>query len=204
MVVLTIRLQRATIVLPTSGKEMKMKMKMKMISTLSLLSLLCLLSSISASQLPPNQQLIPPLSPVRNVTGALNTFMEQVQEMQPDPPVVIMGNRASQVAVPLQFPAIQPTPIQAQPQQPPVQQPIIDPALQRLLNSFNTVPVDYAHPQQVAYSVAPVVNGAPATVVSYVTCYVGCSHVTNVVSAASALKPSYLVAVFSVVVMLLI
>lgn len=166
------------------------------------LSWLCfsLSAVLKASQTP--AQLIPPLSPVRNVTGSLNTFIEQVQEMNPDPPVIIMGNpRASgilqpqpvpvpvippQQFVPTAAPIVQPAVL---PQQP---APIIDPALQRLLNSFNTLPgpVDYAHPQQVAYSVAPMVPGQPGTVVSYVTCYVGCSHVTNVVSGAAKLRPS--------------
>lgn len=156
------------------------------------------IASVEGSQQP--QPLIPPLSPVRNVTGSLNTFLEQVQEMNnadAPPPVVIMGNgnpsRASQVIQPVAVPVVVP----AVPTAPPAShalpggqpQPVIDPALQRLLNSFNTVPpVDYAHPQQVAYSVAPMVPGQP-TVISYVTCYVGCSHVTNVVSAAEYLTP---------------
>ncbi len=170
-----------------------------------LFSLLAVTRSILCSQIPQNP-LIPPLSPVRNVTGALNNFLEQVQEMAPAeaPPVIIMGNpRASQILpLPLQLPLSQPLQTALpQPQPQLQQQPIIDPALQRLLNSFNTVPVDYAHPQQVAYSVA---NHQPQTIVSYVTCYVGCSHVTNVVSDASILKPSLLGTILTILVTALI
>lgn len=157
--------------------------------------LVLLVPLLEASQQP---QLIPPLSPAPqnglNVTGSLNTFVEQIRSNSfsngPEPavqmpahqaaPVIILGPQ--QAAQP-QIPAL--LPLQQQPALP-QNQPTIDPALQRLLNSFNT----NQQPQQVAYSVAPMTAGQP-TVISYVTCYVGCSHVTNVVSAASTASVNF-------------
>lgn len=154
---------------------------------------------VQASQQP---QLIPPLSPAPenglNVTGSLNTFVEQIRSNSfsgsgsngPEsavqmpahqaPPVIILGPQAAP-APQASIPAI--LPLQPQPPQMVQNQPAIDPALQRLLNSFNT----NQQPQQVAYSVAPMTPGQP-TVISYVTCYVGCSHVTNVMSAAKTVN----------------
>lgn len=163
--------------------------------------LVLLVPLLKASQQP---QLIPPLSPAPqnglNVTGSLNTFVEQIRSngisnginagpepavqlpTHQAPPVIILGPQQTTAAQP-QIPAILPL---QQPAPPPQNQPAIDPALQRLLNSFNT----NQQPPQVAYSVAPMTAGQP-TVISYVTCYVGCSHVTNVVSAATAASVNF-------------
>lgn len=73
--------------------------------------------------------------------------------------------------------------------------PTIDAALQQLLNSFNTNPenqrqsFEFGQPQRQQHML---MNGmSTAITVSYVTCYVGCSHVTNIVSSNSGATSTY-------------
>lgn len=168
-----------------------------------------------------NSQLFPPgslgLNQVSefNVTGPLNSFVEQIQansQPQPQPQPQSQPQVFTQVQQPQmaqqnqQIPMIQiPTsaggiypqaqaqipqiPILQQQPQPiiigPPNRPSIDPALQQLLNSFNAVP---AEAQRNTFIQAGSVPGDINTpVVSYITCYVGCSHVTNIVTN-SAIK----------------
>lgn len=131
-----------------------------------------------------------------NVTGPLNSFIEQIQ-----------ANSMSQQDIPVQVPVVQmPTAPQGQgnviyygngnnSNQPPAQpvllgpqnRPALDPALQQLLNSFNTNPMDQ---QRNTFIQNPTNQMPPAgdlntPVISYVTCYVGCSHVTNIITNSS-------------------
>ena len=76
----------------------------------------------------------------------------------------------------------QPQPILIGPQN----RPSIDPALQQLLNSFNTNPAE-AQRNTFIQAGAPVAGDLNTPIVSYITCYVGCSHVTNIVTN-SAIK----------------
>lgn len=154
-----------------------------------------------------------------NVTGSLNSFVEQIQansRSQEVPPVVQMpqsvqgrgsviyygDNQQQEQQQPPQQQQILTPPPQL-PQQQPIQQilqqqqqpqpviigpqnrPTLDPALQQLLNSFNTNQMDprisFITPQQNSH---PELN---TPVVSYITCYVGCSHVTNIVTNSANL-----------------
>lgn len=150
-----------------------------------------------------------------NVTGPLNSFVEQLEQLsgnsQPPSaaqsesiPVVQLPNLQQHQqppvsafhpnqGIPLQWGNMQQQQ-QQQPQphiqmQPPVG-PVIDPALQRLLSAFGSnadaanqrVLFEYATAAQPAMLAAA---GAPPTTISYVTCYVGCSHVTNYVTSSA-------------------
>ena len=133
-----------------------------------------------------------------NVTGPLNSFVEQIQ-----------ANSRSQ-EIPVQVPVVQmPTAPQGQgnviyygntPNQPPQpillgpqNRPALDPALQQLLNSFNTNPMDQQrntfiqHPNQ---QMIPA-GDLNTPVISYVTCYVGCSHVTNIITNSAKIVTSF-------------
>lgn len=128
-----------------------------------------------------------------NVTGSLNSFVEQLQansQSQEIPvqqvPVVQMPS-APQGHGSVIYYGNQQTPLQ--PQQPvvigPQNRPALDPALQQLLNSFNTNPQDQ---RSTFISNQPELN---APVVSYITCYVGCSHVTNIVTNSAQIVNSF-------------
>lgn len=149
-----------------------------------------------------------------NVTGSLNSFVEQIQansRSQEVPPVVQMpqsvqgrgsviyygDNQQQQQEHQL---SQQQTPLQQYPQPiiiGPQNRPTLDPALQQLLNSFNTNQMDqrvsFAPPQQIQ----PAELNTP--VVSYITCYVGCSHVTNIITnSAGKLSTSFNPATISI------
>lgn len=135
-----------------------------------------------------------------NVTGPLNSFVEQIQansrsqvQSQEIPQVQVQQLPQAQAQVPvIQIPSIpqsgsasviypqaqvplqQPQPVIIGPQN----RPAIDPALQQLLNSFNTNPAE-AQRNTFIQAGPPDMN---TPVVSYITCYVGCSHVTNIVT----------------------
>lgn len=134
-----------------------------------------------------------------NVTGPLNSFVEQIQansrsqaQSQEIPQVQVQQVPQAQVPV-IQIPSIpqsgsanviypqaqipQPQPVIIGPQN----RPAIDPALQQLLNSFNTNPAE-AQRNTFIQAGPPVVGDLNTPVVSYITCYVGCSHVTNIVT----------------------
>lgn len=148
-----------------------------------------------------NSQLLPPGSLGSgantgfNVTGPLHSFIEQLQNSRsaepvvveapgvsiPQPPIVQMpsnaqGQRGSVIYYgqnPIAVPGVQSAPPVG-----PQNRPALDPALQQLLNSFNTNPDQnnrntFIQPSQVQ---------AEAPAISYITCYVGCSHVTNIVT----------------------
>ncbi len=169
-----------------------------------------------------------------NVTGSLNSFVEQIQansrsqEIQNGAPIVQMPpltqGRASSL---IYYNAVDPmnpnvntvnpivNHVNPQPQivnppvvnfqvnpnsfhqpqsapaaiiqgQPPVimgpqNRPALDPALQQLLNSLNTNPAEaqrntFVQGQQMMQA------DLNTPIVSYITCYVGCSHVTNIVT----------------------
>lgn len=139
-----------------------------------------------------------------NVTGPLNSFVEQIQ-----------ANSRSQ-EIPVQVPVVQmPAAPQGQgqgqgnviyygnaPSQPVVPQPVmvgpqnrpaLDPALQQLLNSFNTNPMDQQRNTFVQHSnpQMPPVGDVNTPVISYVTCYVGCSHVTNIITNSVKIVNSF-------------
>lgn len=155
-----------------------------------------------------------------NVTGPLNSFVEQIQANSQSQPQL---QEFTQVQPPMaqqnqQVPIIQQIPMSAYPQaqipqfpfqqqqqqhqqqhqqqqqqqQPhpiiigPPNRPSIDPALQQLLNSFNNVP---AEAQRNTFIQAGHAQGDMQNppVISYITCYVGCSHVTNILTN-SAIK----------------
>lgn len=144
-----------------------------------------------------------------NVTGPLNSFMEQIQansrsqpQSQEFPQIQPISQQNQQQQQHQQVPIIQIPPTtnvytQGQiPQFPNLQQPqpviigpqnrpSIDPALQQLLNSFNAVPAEAQ--RNTFLQTGPVAGEANIPVISYITCYVGCSHVTNIVTN-SAIK----------------
>lgn len=135
-----------------------------------------------------------------NVTGPLNSFVEQIN-----------ANSRSQ-EIPVQVPVVQmPAAPQGQgnliyygnaPSQPVVPQPVIigpqnrpalDPALQQLLNSFNTNPMDQQRNTFVQHSnlQMPPVGDVNTPAISYVTCYVGCSHVTNIITNSAKIVNNF-------------
>lgn len=164
--------------------------------------------ALSTSGSETNSHLFPPGSVAEfNMTGPLNSFVEQLQAnsrsqeipIEPISQVVQMPQstqgRGSVIyyGVPEinnnnQLPPPQSAPASMPPPQPviigPQNRPALDPALQQLLNSFNTNPTE---PQRNTF-----IQGGPTQpnlvadfntpVVSYITCYVGCSHVTNIVT----------------------
>lgn len=132
-----------------------------------------------------------------NVTGPLNSFVEQIQ-----------ANSRSQ-EIPVQVPVVQ-MPAASQGQgnviyygnQPAVSQPVIvgpqnrpalDPALQQLLNSFNTNPMDQQRNTflQSSNQQIPPIGDLNTPIISYVTCYVGCSHVTNIITNSALIVNSF-------------
>lgn len=134
-----------------------------------------------------------------NVTGPLNSFVEQIQANSrpqeapaPQPPVVLMppapqgqGNVIMSGSAPNQ-----PQSVIFGPQN----RPALDPALQQLLNSFNTNPMEQQRNTfiQSQYQPMPQMGGELNTpVISYVTCYVGCSHVTNIITNSAQIKNNF-------------
>lgn len=140
-----------------------------------------------------------------NVTGPLNSFVEQIQANSRSQSLEIpqMQHSFPQNQAQSQIPIVQLPPhpqgtnsvVYAQAQVPPIpvqqpqpviigpqNRPSIDPALQQLLNSFNTNPTEAQRNTFLQSGPAVDVN-TPA--VSYITCYVGCSHVTNIVTNAA-------------------
>ena len=145
-----------------------------------------------------NSQLFPPGSLGTNefnVTGPLNSFVEQIQ-----------ANSRSTQEIPVQVPVVQmPTAPpghgsinyygnganQAQPVLiGPQNRPALDPALQQLLNSFNTNPMEQQRNTFIQHS-NPHPSELNTPVVSYVTCYVGCSHVTNIITSSAQTLTSF-------------
>ena len=144
-----------------------------------------------------------------NVTGPLNSFVEQIQansrsqeinQGQPIPQQPQVSNIQtpasagvvySQAQIP-QIPLQQPQPVILGPQN----RPSIDPALQQLLNSFNTIPAEAQ--RNTFIQAGPAAPDLNTPVVSYITCYVGCSHVTNIVTN-SALKTVKINPSFSII-----
>lgn len=182
----------------------------------SLLVLLVLKASVEASDDGSqhnsiNSQLLPPGSLGAlstngfNVTGPLHSFVEQLQNSRsgeqpiiidpnPQPPIVQMPTNPQGHGSVIYY-GQNPIAVPVPPPQPPVQvvgpqnRPALDPALQQLLNSFNTNPEQNRN-TFIQASQAPA--GAPT--VSYITCYVGCSHVTNIVTNEATPKytPNFL------------
>lgn len=147
-----------------------------------------------------NSHLLPPgslgLNQVSefNVTGPLNSFVEQIQansRSQEIPiqqvPVVQMPQAPQGHGSVIYYgnpPATQPQPVIVGPQN----RPALDPALQQLLNSFNTNPMEQQRNTFIQNQGHPELN---TPVVSYVTCYVGCSHVTNIITNSASVLISF-------------
>ena len=165
-------------------------------------------NSLSSKENSGPNQLFPPSTNVYNVTGPLNSFLEQLQANSRSEESVNYHNNdniQSQSQPQIQAQA-QPQPqIQPQPQvivSGPQNRPILDPALQQLLNSFNTNPNTFdfnrLSQQQTLY---PLDINRPIVSVSYVTCYIGCSHVTNILpnpneAFPTVNKPNFTASIF--------
>lgn len=219
------------------------------------LILILLLRAQQPAQADPNSvnsQLIPPGALGSNpngfnVTGSLNSFVEQIQANNAGSnsdsnsigiPAVLMpavpqghgsiiyygdstnnnnpnnnpnnnnnnSNNDPSYNQPHNIP-FQPTPIQINPlaQQPPHPTvimgsgqagPTLDPALQQLLNSFKTNQGAFEARNSFIPGAGQAELNTP--IISYVTCYVGCSHVTNIVTnsaevAVAAVNMKYLI-----------
>lgn len=172
-----------------------------------------------------------------NVTGPLNSFVEQIQAarsqeiqnnagVQPvvqmpqatqgrgsviyyssaDTPVnggaqgIPIVSQSNNVPLPQHQqpplsapPLIQPQPVIIGPQN----RPTLDPALQQLLNSFNTNPAE-AQRNTFVQGGQPMMQADLNTpIVSYITCYVGCSHVTNIVTNSATPMATWSVFLFA-------
>lgn len=153
-----------------------------------------------SSQGDPNSNLFPPgtlgsnqMSEF-NVTGPLNSFVEQLQansrsqEIPVQPVPVVQMPPAPQGQGSVIYYGNQPSVAPQQPQPViigPQNRPALDPALQQLLNSFNTNP----HDQRSTFIPNQPESNTP--VISYITCYVGCSHVTNIVTNSAQIINSF-------------
>ena len=164
---------------------------------IKLLFLLIIHLSALASEADKNSQLFPPASLGEfNATGPLNSFVEQLQansrsqEQMPPPPVIQMPAIPQGLGSIIYYGS---NPVQAQavpPEIGPQNRPALDPALQQLLNSFNTNPDQQNRNNFIQHPLMAADTNTP--VISYITCYVGCSHVTNVVTSdASRPDSSY-------------
>ena len=170
---------------------------------------------ISSQKDDTNSHLFPPDSVAEfNMTGPLNSFVEQIQansrSQEIQVPVVQMPANSQgrgsvfyygeNEMVPVETISAGQQPVFAGPQN----RPSLDPALQQLLNSFNTNQAE-AQAQRNTFIQSGSNSNMPPTIVSYITCYVGCSHVTNIVAnSAAGLVPSFFTVLVPILLLLLI